>query len=100
MSLFDQIANLNKPITTQGQFPLTDFSASKLLLLSEAINNLMEQQKGRSKANEEYPEAPDDAIFNIKNEMRKEYADKITDLREMNVWVLTAFQIVNDRELK
>jgi len=84
----------------QGQFPLTDFSTSKLLLLSEAINNLLEQQKGRSKANEEYPESPDDAIFNVKNEMRKEYADKITDLREMNVWVLTAFQIVNDRELK
>lgn len=71
-------------------YPLTDFSKEKLRLLAELIQSRLTHEEACLKINDE----TSDDILGVKETLGKQYAATIQDLKEMNVWVLTALNVV------
>jgi ethanolamine ammonia-lyase large subunit len=93
MSLFEQLATLNRPKeNTNAMYNLTDFSIEELRLMAEMINSRMIYEEGCSKINRSYG---DDEVTRI---IQTRYDATIAKLKEMNVRVLTSLQIVKERE--
>lgn len=78
-------------------YPLTEMSESQLLLLAEMIASRLRFEERSSKFNQELPVA-DHIDVAVIERLDTKFSQTIKDLKELNVWVLTALQIVKDRE--